>query len=246
MSWTNRYIVRTGSVAAAVALLATASLAALADAPINAIYQKQNIVFTHVASTGGGTAIGVADPGFQTLLRATGSILTWKPGERYVLLTTSAPVVVSFALGDRRYDVGAIALQASSAPFQRGNEAYLPLDEVLRALDLALRQDGSVSVLQPQLASLDVHVDGDHVTLLAHGGAPMHPRIVQQSSNTIVYAFDGVGTTLTGTRQIGAGGVRSLQIAKSGSVRNPTTLVTVQLNAGATVQAPQNSDDRDV
>ena len=79
----------------------------------------------------------------QALLKATGALLTWKPGERYVLITTSAPVVVSFALGDRRYDVGPITLEAAFAPFARGDEAYLPLDDVLRSLDLALRRDGA-------------------------------------------------------------------------------------------------------
>ena len=155
-------------------------------------------MFSHVSSAPGGTAIGVDDPGFQSLLRSTGALLTWKSGERYVLITTSVPTVVSFALGDRRYDVGPIALTASFAPYERGNEAYLPLNEVLHALDLAPRQDGAVTVLQPQLASLDVRQESNRVTLLARGGAPLHPRIVEQNVSAVTYAFDGVGTTLSG------------------------------------------------
>ncbi len=249
MNWINRFTAPTGSIVATATLSLLASsfpIPAVADAPLTAIYQQQTIRFTHVASSSGAVAIGVGDPGFQTLLRDTGAILTWKPGERYVLVTTSVPMVVSFALGDRRYDVGPIALTASFAPFQRGNEAYLPLTEVLRSLDLALRQDGSVAVLQPQLAGLDVRQNGDRVTLFAHAGAPLHPRIVQQSATAVTYAFDGVGTTLSSTRSINAGGVRSLQIATSGTVRNPSTLVTVQLAPGTVVQAPQTADERDV
>ncbi len=204
------------------------------------------MVFSHVSSTSAGIAVGVEDPGFQALLRSTGSLLTWKPGERYILITTAVPTVVSFALGDRRYDVGPIALQASFAPYERGNEVYLPFNEVLRALDLAPRQDGAVTVLQPQLAALDVRQEGDRVTLLAHGGAPLHARIVEQSASALTYAFDGVGTTLTGTRQIGAGGVRSMQIESTGTVRDPTTLVTLQLQAGTIVEAPKNNGERDV
>jgi N-acetylmuramoyl-L-alanine amidase len=239
----NRSIVRTFSFA--VALMAAPAIPAVAGSSFSALYQGQTIRFTHVDQSRGATALGVDDPGFQALLRATGALLTWKPGERYVLITTAAPVVVSFALGDRRYDVGPISLEASFAPYQRGNEAYLPFDEVLRALDLALRRDGGAAVLQPQLARLDVHQDGNRVTLLAHGAAPLHPRIVKQSSASITYEFDGVGTTLSGTRQINAGGVRSVEIATSGSVRDPVTLVTVELTAGATAEAPR-AEERDV
>lgn len=243
----NRSIARTSSLPLVLLLLLLARpLAASADAPLHAVYQGQAIVLTHIASSGRARAVGVSDAGFQTLLRDTGALLTWKPGERYVLITTSAPVVVSFALGDRRYDVGPIALQASFAPYERDNEAYLPLDEVLRALDLAMRQDGRTTVLQPQLSTLDVRQDQNGVTLFAHGGAPLHPRIAQQSASAVTYEFDGVGTTLGGTRQIGAGGVRSVEISSSGSVRAPSTLVRVELAPGATAAPPRNTGDRDV
>jgi N-acetylmuramoyl-L-alanine amidase len=249
LNWINRFIARTGSSAALVALgLAARSLVlpASADAPLTAVYRGQTIVFSHVSSMPGGLAIGVNDPGFQSLFRSAGALLTWKPGERYILITTSVPTVVSFALGDRRYDVGPITLQASFAPYMRGNEAYLPLNEVLRALDLAPRQDALVIVLQPQLDALDVRQESDRVTLLAHGGAPLHARIVEQNASAVTYAFDGVGTTLSGARQIGAGGVRSVQLENTGTLRDPTTLVTMDLEPGTIVEAPQNNGDRDV
>ncbi|HEX3672571.1 MAG TPA: N-acetylmuramoyl-L-alanine amidase, partial [Candidatus Cybelea sp.] len=249
---TNRFIVRTfksrraPSAAAAVVLLLLAASPARADTPLVALYQGQTIRLTHVSETSGGLAVGVADPGFAALLRGAGAWLTWKQGERYVLITTSVPTVISFAIGDRRYDVGPIALQASFAPYERGNEVYLPLSELLGALGLALRQDGAVKLLQPQLAALDVHDEDGRVTIAAHGGAPLHPRIVQQSAEAITYAFDGVGTTLAGTRKIGTGGVRALQVSVTGSARNPTTLVTVRLDAGTVAAAPQSTGERDV
>ncbi|HLX26653.1 MAG TPA: N-acetylmuramoyl-L-alanine amidase [Candidatus Cybelea sp.] len=246
MSWISRFVVPIGSLAAAALFAAASATPARADAPITALYQGQSIRFSHVASKDGAPAIGVNDPGFTALLRTTDAVLTWKAGERYVLITTSVPTVVSFAIGDRRYDIGPVVLQAAFAPYQRGNEVYLPFNEVLRGLDLALRDDGAVKVLQPQLASLDVRTSRDRVTLLAHGGAPLHPRVVAQSSSTVTYAFDGVGTALAGTRQINSGGVRSLQVATSGTVRAPVTTVTVTLQSGASVHAPQNNGERDV
>jgi N-acetylmuramoyl-L-alanine amidase len=222
-------------------VLGLLAMPARADAPLRAVYRGQTISFTHVATTAGATAIGVGDPGFQTLLRVTGAQLTWRTGERYILISTPVPTVVSFAIGDRRYDVGPIALQASFAPFLRGTEAYLPLTELLGSLDLAMRQDGSTNVLQPQLAAFDVRQDGNVVVLSAHAGAPIRPRIVRQSGDSITYAFDGVGTALSGTKNINIGGVRTVDVRSSGGVRTPATQVTVQLAPG-TAAEPARSD----
>jgi N-acetylmuramoyl-L-alanine amidase len=250
LSLTNRLNARIGSALAAVALAAQFAVAPVAtraaDATVVATYGAQTLRFTHVASSNGGLAVGVADPAFADLLRATGAVLTWKPGERYVLITTAVPVVVSFAVGDRRYDVGPMALQAAFAPYQVGNEVYLPLDEVLRSLDLALRRDATGTVLQPQLASLDVQTFGDRVALVARAGAPLRPRVVTDTPVAITYEFDGVGTTLVGTRPVNGGGVRSIQITQSGTARDPKTLVTVSLLPGAQHEAPRSNDDRDV
>ncbi len=244
----NRFVARTSRIAAPFALCAIAlasAMPAAADAPLSATYQGQTIRFSHVMQASGTEAIGVGDSGFQALLRATGATLTWKPGERYILITTSAPMVVSFALGDRRYDVGPIALQASFAPFERGDEAYLPFDEVLHSLDLALRRDARGTVLQPQITVLDVRQDGNRTTLTARAAATLHPRVVRESDDEVVYAFQGLGTSLTGTRKVNAGGVRTLEIATTGTVRDPTTVLTVKLAAGAAAEAPRE-EERDV
>jgi len=246
LSWTSRFAAPTCSVAATFALCAfLRAIPAAADAPLDAVYQKQTIRFTHVASVQGAVAIGVEDPGFQMLLRESGAILTWTSGERYVLLTTAVPEVVSFSIGDRRYDVGQIALEAAFAPYERADEAFLPFNEVLGALDLALRQDGRTAVLQPQLAGLDVRQDGGQVTLLAHAGVPVTARIERETPQSVQYAFDGVATQLAGTRQIGVQGVQSLQIAQTGSVRAPVTHVTVNLVPGTAAQPPR-ANGRDV
>lgn len=245
MSWINRSVVPISSALLLIAALATA-LPAAADAPISATYQRQTIRFTHVSQAQGATAIGINDPGLRALLRATGASLTWQPGDRYVMIATAVPLVVSFAIGDRRYDVGPIALQAAFAPYQAGNEVYLPLNELLRSLDLALRQDGAAFVLQPQLDALDVRTAGNRADVVAHGGAALRPRVTAQSASAITYEFDGVGTPLTGTRAVNAGGIRTVQVAQTGTVRDPKTEVTIALLPGAVHDVPRSNDDRDV
>jgi N-acetylmuramoyl-L-alanine amidase len=251
LSWINRYAALTGRapgafLAALICFTALLAVPASAGAPMTAVYGSHRIRFTHLAALAGGMAIGVEDPGFQDLLRDTGSVLTWKPGRRYVLITTGVPVVVSFAVGDRSYEVGPITLQASFAPYWQGDEVYLPLNEVLGALGLALKPDGAVAVLQPQLSSLDVRSQGDRVTIAAHTAAAVPARIVEQSPDGITYAFEGVGTTLAGTRRVDAGGVSSVTIAQSGTIRDPSTLVTVHFEPGTVAESPRSDGSGDV
>jgi N-acetylmuramoyl-L-alanine amidase len=250
LSWINRFggrIFRSAAFAA-LCLFAAAfgALRARADAPLLATYQRQTIRFTHLQARTGSLAIGVQDSGLQALLRDVGAVLTWKPGQRYVLVTTSVPVVVSFSVGDRRYDVGPISLQASFAPYLVGNEVYLPFDETLAALGLGLHQEGSVAVLQPQLSSLDVRESDGRVTLVARAGAALIPQIVHRTAREVTYEFDGVGTSLSGSRTVGTGGVQSVRISQTGSVHDPKTDVTVRLAPGATVQPPSTNGQGEV
>ncbi len=248
-SWINRYIARIFS-ALALALCAALTLApapAVSAAPssIAVLFQNRRLVFTHVSSSGGTTAIGVQDPALATLLRVTGAVMTWHPGERYVLITTAEPQVISFSVGERAYEIGPLEAQAQMAPYTYGDEVYLPLDDLLHALSLALRPDGSTVVLQPQLSSLDVQSNGGGVSLVAHAGLPLHPRVVEDDAQKVVYEFDGLGSTLAAQRAVNAGGVRSIAVTQIGNALAPKILVTIALVAGAQHGAVRSNDDRD-
>src|SRR6185437_11469267 len=97
-----------------------------------------------------------------------------------------------------------------------------------------------------QLDALDVRTAGNRADVVAHAGAPLRPRIVSQSATAIVYEFDGVGTPLAGTRVVNAGGIASLQIAQTGTVRDPKTVVTIALLPGAVHDVPRSDNQRDV
>jgi N-acetylmuramoyl-L-alanine amidase len=230
LSSIRRFTVRTGS--ALVFLLLFLHAAARADIAKYSYHGRQ-IAFTHLSRAAGSLGIGIEDPGLRVLLQSIGAVLTWHPGERYVLITTAQPQVVSFSVGDTAYDVGPVTAQAGFAPYLVGEEVYVPLDELLRALYLAPHRDGAQTVLQPQLAAIDVQGSGSEAVLVAHGAGILQPRVANESADEIVYIFDGVGTTLARTRPVNVGGVTSLEIAQTGTIRDPQTIVTIHLAPGA-------------
>lgn len=209
------------------------------------VFAGKPLTFSHLYSQNGREAIGINDPGLRALLEALGATVTWQSGERYVLVTTAQPIVVSFAVGDTRYDVGPVEQQAPFAPFIKNGEAYVPLDELVRALDLAPKRDGSDVVLQPQLAGIDIRSSGGGTQLVAHAAVPIDAHIVSATGDRIVLAFEGLGTTLERSRRVQASGLREIDIRTEGTVRDPRTLVTLALVPGTAHGPPSTDDQRD-
>ena len=242
---TSRSTARTSNIRYLVALLLAlvATSVARADAAQSFVFEGKPLPVSHVATVGGKLAISVRDPGLAQLLRATGASLTWNPGERYVLFTTAEPQIVSFAVGDARYDVGPRSAQAGFAPYEMAGAVYVPFDELMSALYLAPKRDGDAIVIQPQLATFDVRGSGAGTTLVARAGIPLKPRVVSETAGELVYAFDGVGTSLDRSRAIRADGIRAITFAQSGTVRAPVTTVTIALAPG-TGHGRLATDDR--
>jgi N-acetylmuramoyl-L-alanine amidase len=241
---TRRFVVRTGSAVALLVLLVAGI--ARADSA-NYIFANQTLTFSHLVRTAGGTAVGVNDPGFRGLLKSLGATLTWHPGERYVLIETPQPAVLNFAVGQKRFDMGLLSGTAAFAPFIQGNEVFLPFDDLLHGLSLAQKDDSGTSILQPQLTSVDVQGSGAQALVVAHAAVPLHPRIVTDAPDRVVYEFDGVASSIDGSRDVNAGGIRSMQITTSGTVRDPHTTLVLGLSPNARHDAPHsNSGDFEV
>lgn len=235
MNSIRRFAGRIGSALALFGLL-TLTVARADNAAY--VYANHPINFTHLVRTGGTTAVGVNDPAFRDLLASLGATLTWHPGERYVLVSTPQPLVLNFSIGDRRYDMGLLSAQASIPPFVQGQEAYLPLDDLLRALSLSPVRDGNDMVLQPLLTSVDVQGSANAALIVAHAATPLHPKISNQGSDRVVYTFEGVASSIDGVRSVDAGGVRTVQIVTSGTARAPQVTLTLSLYRGAHHDAP--------
>jgi N-acetylmuramoyl-L-alanine amidase len=229
----HRFVARIGSATAIFVLLATTVVQA---DTVSYAFERSTITFTHITRSANGTAVGVDDPAFRALLKTLGATLTMHPGDRTVLITTSTPDVVSFAVGDAHYSVGPLTAQARFAPYATGSEVFLPFDDLMHALGIA-PQDGALERL---LTSVDVQGYGLQAVLVARGAGILHPRVVSDGPERVVYAFEGVGTTLAPQREVNAGGIRSVEITSSGTARDPQTLMTIELVPGTRHDPPQS------
>jgi len=240
----SRCAALTGSASLIAALLATPALAWASDT-LTYTFGGEQIAMTQVRSEPQGPAIAVDDPGLTQLLGELGATVTWRSGERYILITTAEPLVIGFAVGDRQYDVGPVAQTAPFAPFVEGGHAYVPLDQLLSALDLAPKNDSGRTVLQPQLAGLDVQTAPSGAKVVAHAGVPLDWRVRSQSSSKIAIEFDGVGTALQPNRTLQGDPISRIELKTEGSISAPRTVLVLWLSPGAPAAVLGTDDQRD-
>jgi N-acetylmuramoyl-L-alanine amidase CwlD len=225
----NRLRARAGS-ALFVAVLAALALAGTgrawaADAP-NYWFAGTRLILAHPVNVNGEVAVSIHDPGFVGFLNRLGATVAWQPGERYVVITASDRRTVAFTVGDPGYRVGTASARAPFAPYVEGQDVLVPFATVARTLYVEPVQDGGDVVLQPQLALLDVRQDGPRTIVTVRGATPLHFRKTSETSERVTLAFTGVGSSLSATRQILTAALSTVEIAASGSARNPTTSVT--------------------
>lgn len=234
MSWINRSTVRIGSAGAFVlAVSLGAFVPASAQSAGSIWFDNRPIHFRHPIVRNNDIAVALHDPAVQSLLTRVGASIAWQPGERYILVTTAEPHIVSFAIGDVRYDLGDVSSSAQFAPFLKDGDAYLPLRALAHALYLEPKNDRGQIVLQPQIAVADVQSQRDVSQLVLHGALPLAPRKISSSGGRIVYDFPGFGSTLERSRKIRAGGLSEIDVDMAGTTRNPDTKITLVVAPGA-------------
>src|SRR5580658_10075224 len=106
LSSISRFAGRIGSALLILALLAPSIARAQST---KYLFLDRPVTFSHMSNAAGAPAVGIDDPALRDLLRQMGATLTWRPGERYVLVTTAEPQVVSFSVGDITFSVGPIS-----------------------------------------------------------------------------------------------------------------------------------------
>ena len=244
----SRFAVRISkTLTAAVLLVGSAAffvLPARADQRVSYQLEGSAITFERIVPQHGARAVSIDDPGVKQLLAALAATVTWQRDQRYILVTTAEPKVISFALGDNRYDAGPVTLSAPFAPFLLDGSPFVPFDELLHVLGLAVKSDGSRQILQPQLTSLDVVPGDDSYKIVARGALPLDGSL-SQNGNKVAIVFDGVGSTLAPARDVDAAPLRSIAVATSGTASHPRTTVTLTLAKGSARAVSGSDDQRD-
>ncbi len=190
------------------------------------------LIFDAPTALEGDIAVSVHDSGLQRLLARVGASISYEPQQRYVMLTSADRRVISFTIGDNRYSVGGVVSTATFAPFFDGNDVIVPLYAIARALYLQPVAAGLETVFEPQIGALDVRPDGRRTIVTLHGATALRYVKVSETPDRLAVTFSGTGSTLAPNRRIG-GGVDEVDVAVAGSVKNPSSTVTIVAPRGA-------------
>ncbi len=208
-------------------------------------FYGSTLSFQHIEPNKDDFGVPVGDPGLQKLLSRMGASIAWQPGQQYVLITAADHRVISFTIGDTRFNAGSVFTQASFAPYTSHGDVYLPLESLARSINLAPLNDGNEVILQPQLTLLDVRSDGDKTTVSFRGAILASPR-VRVEADRLVLEFPGLGSALQASRKLSSAGVSEINVAVSGTMRNPTTTVNIVHARKVAVERVAGSDPSEV
>ena len=246
MSWMSRLRVRAGSALALVCLFASAMLPASADSVPDVWFAGTRLVFDRAQLRGADIAVATGDSGLRSLLGRTGASISYQPGQRYVVVTSADRRAITFTIGDTRVSGGGITTSAPFAPYTVGSDAYIPLVSLAHALYLLPVSDRGAIVLQPQLGALDVHTDNQTTVVTLHGATRLAFKRLTAGSDRLVLAFSGIASALDPTRVVSTAGLSQIDVAPSGSVRNPSTTVSFTLPNGAATVMQSSSSPNDL
>ncbi|GAC1305155.1 MAG: hypothetical protein NVSMB21_06520 [Vulcanimicrobiaceae bacterium] len=236
----NRSRVRASSVGALLATSLVATVPALAAPPPTATatasfwYAGTRLTFEHPQLRAGALAVASDDPGLGRFLAKLGATLEYRPGQSAITIANGERKPVSMSVGDARYNVDGASQTASFAPYVANGAVFLPFLDVARALHVEAVEDGLSTVLQPKIAALDVRTLGRVTTLVFHGASPLRVRRLAEGGDELSVVFMGIGSTLDAQRTLASTAVRNVSVVTTGSVKNPTTVVTFAVPVGGT------------
>jgi N-acetylmuramoyl-L-alanine amidase len=192
------------------------------------------LAFEHPQLHAGQFAVATDDAALGAFLAKVGAVLSYQPGQNYVVFTSADRRVITFTLGDSRFNVAGVDQSAGFAPYVAGNVAFVPFLDLARALFVDPVQDGATTVMQPQIAALEVRPDERRTFVTLRGATPLQfKRTSGASEDTVSLLFTGIASTLEPQRPIDAAGLRAVTIAVGGTPRNPTTTITFETPPGS-------------
>jgi N-acetylmuramoyl-L-alanine amidase CwlD len=244
----NPLRVRAGRLALALGFVAATIVPARAQTPPPALsandfwFGGTRMGFEYPQLRDGQFAVATDDKGLARLLTKTGATLSYQPGQNVIAVTTADHRLITFTLGDPHLTIAGVTQAAAFAPYASGSGAYVPLLDLARALYVDPVQDGATTVMEPQIAALDVRPQAHSTIVTLHGATPLtFKRTSDADDYEVSLAFSGTASTLETLRQVEGPGLHSISITVDGSARNPTTIVTFAAAPGG-VHALAQSD----
>jgi N-acetylmuramoyl-L-alanine amidase len=198
--------------------------------PSNYWFAGTRLTFDHAQYRAGRLAVATDDSGLARFLGKLGATLAYQPGQKYAVITTGDRRAVAFVVGDPRFEVSGTTQTAAFAPYASGSAAYLPFADLARALYVVPILDGDATVLQPQIAALDVRQVGRVTTVTVRGASPLRfKRTSEDGDDRLTLTFTGISSTLEPTRDIAGAALNGVTISASGTPRNPTTAISFEV-----------------
>jgi len=232
----NRSRVRVFSVvalAAACALSAVPRAGAAQQGAPALWFQGTRLIFAHAVPENGDLAVATSDPGLRKFLDKLGAVLSYAPGQRYVVVTSQDRRTIVFTAGDPSYTVAGVRARAAFAPAPAGADVVLPFFALARALYVDAVPDGDETVLQPRIGALDVRTEGGKTVVTVRAAMPLVASTDGATPDKLRVTFIGQGSALAAERRAPGAQVDDITVAVGGSPRVPTTTLTIAAARGA-------------
>ncbi|MEA2688506.1 MAG: N-acetylmuramoyl-L-alanine amidase [Candidatus Eremiobacteraeota bacterium] len=228
----NRFRVRVFSL---IALLFACALGAQAqERPPNVWFQGTRLIFDGAVAMQGDLAVSTRDAGLRRFLDRLGATVSYQPQQRYVVVTAEDRRTIVFTLGDPSYTAGGVRAQAPFAPLADGDDVVLPFYALARALYVEPVATPGEIVLQPRIGVLDVRTEGTRTTVTVRAAMPLVTTTNAESPEHVQLSFAGLGASLPPSRRAPGTAVDAIGVAVAGSVKVPTTTLTIDGVRGAT------------
>jgi N-acetylmuramoyl-L-alanine amidase CwlD len=196
-------------------------------------FSGTRLILDHAEVRADTVSVGVTDQGLQRFLARMGATLAYQAGQRYVVITTADRRTISFTLGDTRYEVEGTSFTAPFAPYAVRGEPFLPFYTLAKAMHVVPVGVDGETVLQPQIAALDVRNVGKTVIVTVRGATPLRYRKTSASdAGHLALQFSGTASTLEQSRVIGAPALSQITVLVEGTPRAPRTTIAFEGPAG--------------
>jgi N-acetylmuramoyl-L-alanine amidase len=194
-------------------------------------FQGSRLVLDRPVAQAGDIAVSTRDSGLRRFLEKLGATVAFEPQSRYVVVTSQDRRTIAFTLGDPWYTVAGVRVRAPFAPSNDGGDVVLPFFALARALYVEPVPDGGETVLQPRIGALDVRADGGRTVVTVRAAMPLLIDTNADGPDRLQITILGQGSSLAPRRALGAG-VDALDVAVGGTVRVPSTTLTIAASPG--------------